>query len=94
MSNYEEFWAGTDPNNPNSVLAIDRSSLINTNGQIQIRWQTVAGKTYAVQYSSGLISWSNLGNSVQGDGSIATVTDPSTIQQNGQRYYRVVVVGF
>ncbi|MGH7952669.1 MAG: chitobiase/beta-hexosaminidase C-terminal domain-containing protein [Limisphaerales bacterium] len=92
MSNYEEFWAGTDPNDPNSVLAINRSSLI-SGGHIQIRWQTVAGKTYAVQYSTDLVSWSNLADSVQGDGSIATVTDPSPMQQNGQRYYRIILTG-
>jgi len=93
MSNYEEFWAGTDPNDSNSVLAIDRSTLI-FNGYVQIRWQTVSGKTYAVQYSTDLVSWSDLRDPVQGDGSIATVNDTSRIQQEGQKYYRIVIVGF
>ena len=53
MSNYEEFWDGTDPNVPHSVFAIQPPLLVK-NGQIQIRWQTVAGKTYAMQYSTDL----------------------------------------
>ena len=93
MSNYAEFWAGTDPNKSNSVLAIDVSTLIN-NGQIQIRWPTVAGKTYAVQYSNDLVIWTNLGSLVQGDGSVATLPDATNLQQNLQRFYRVAVVGF
>jgi hypothetical protein len=86
-SNYQEFWAGTDPNDPDSILAIDRSSLIQS-GQIQIRWQTVAGKMYVVQCSSDLISWSNLSSTILGDGSAARVTDALTEQQ---RYYRIVL---
>jgi glucose/arabinose dehydrogenase len=92
MSNYQEFWAGIDPNDPNSVLAIDRSALI-SDGHVQIRWQTVAGKTYAVQSSTDLISWTTLGNSVQGDGSVAAVADTSPIQENDRRYYRIAIIG-
>jgi hypothetical protein len=93
MSNYAEFWSGTDPLDSSSVLAIDRTSFV-SGGYTQTRWQTVPGKTYAVQYSIDLISWTNLGNLVQGDGSIATVNDPSPIQQNTRRFYRIVVVGY
>jgi glucose/arabinose dehydrogenase len=93
MSNFEEFWAGTDPLNANSILAINPTSVV-INGSVQIRWQTVTGKTYTVQYSSDLISWYNIGNSVLGDSSIATVNDPSPISQNGKRYYRVAILSF
>jgi len=88
VSNYGEFWSGTDPLDPNSVLIIDRSSQI-TSGHIQIRLQTVAGKTYLIQYSSDLASWNNLGNPIQGDGTIVTIIDPAVVSANTQRYYRV-----
>ena len=93
MSNYEEFWAGTDPNDPHSVFAIQPPLLVN-NGQIQIRWQTVAGKTYAMKYSPDLVSWSALGYSVLGDGSVATVTETPVNPQNQQQYYRLIITGF
>jgi hypothetical protein len=97
MSNYAEFWAGTDPLDASSVLAIDPTALLN-NGQIQIRWKSVAGKTYSVQYSTDASSWSSLGGSVVGDGSIILVTDPlsdpSANSQDSQRYYRVVLTDY
>lgn len=93
MSNFEEFWAGTDPLDPNSVLRIQTASLI-TNGSAQISWQTVAGKGYTVQYSTDLINWNNLVAAVLGNGSLMTVSDPGTISQNGQRYYRIDLTAF
>jgi len=93
MSNYQEFWASTDPLDPASVLVIQPTSLV-SNGRIQIRWQTVAGKTYSVQYSTDRLSWSTFGDPFVGDDSIASVLDPSLISQRMQRYYRVVLSGF
>jgi sugar lactone lactonase YvrE len=91
MSNFAEFWAGTDPLESNSSLAIDRTSLVSS-GQIQIRWQTVAGKSYFVQYSTNLTTWNDLGNVVQGDGSMASVIDATPI--SNRRFYRVRLSGF
>jgi hypothetical protein len=93
MSNYAEFWAGTNPLDPNSNLSINTSSLISGN-HAQISWQTVAGKTYTVQYSTNLVSWNALGTAVVGNGTLATVTDPSAIPQYGSRYYRIALTGF
>ena len=91
MSNFAEFWAGPDPLDSNSSLAIDRTSLVSS-GQIQIRWQTVAGKSYTVQYSTNLTAWNDLGDPVQGDGSIASVIDTTPIAN--RRFYRIRVTGF
>jgi hypothetical protein len=93
MSNFAEFWAGTDPLDANSALRIDNVLLI-SGGQAQIRWQTVAGKTYVIQYSSNLTSWTSLGSPVLGDGSIAALIDPASITNIGQRFYRLVLTGF
>jgi hypothetical protein len=61
---------------------------------VQIQWQTVAGKGYSVQSSSDLVSWSNVGSAVLGDGTTVSVTDPTPISQTGQRYYRISLTGF
>src|SRR5207247_2100290 len=45
MSNYAEFWAGTDPLDSNSVFAIKSVAVVQGNS-IQISWETVSGKTY------------------------------------------------
>jgi hypothetical protein len=93
MSNYDEFWAGTDPLDPNSALRINTTSLV-FNGHVRIQWQTVAGKGYTVQTSNDLFSWSNVGNVVVGDGTTASVTDPTPISQTYQRFYRINLSGF
>jgi glucose/arabinose dehydrogenase len=93
MSNYDEFWAGTDPLDPASALRIETTSL-NSMGDVQISWKTVAGKSYAVQYSNDLKSWTSLGDTITGDGTPATAVDPAPIQQVAQRYYRISLVGF
>jgi len=92
-SNFAEFWAGTDPLDANSALRI-KSTLPIDAGQIQIRWQSVAGKTYAIMYSSDLQTWQTLGEPLVGYGSIMSVIDTITPVQQGPRYYRVAVVGF
>jgi glucose/arabinose dehydrogenase len=93
MSNYAEFWAGTDPLNAGSVLRIE-SPLQISGGQPQIRWPTVVGKTYVVQYSTDLVSWNAVGTPVQGDGSVATVTGASTVSDLGPHYYRIALTSF
>jgi len=93
MSNFEEFRAGTDPLDPNSVLAINSKSLL-TNGMITISWQSVAGKGYVVRYSTDLINWNDLAAAVTGDGTILSVTDPTPVAQSGQRFYRIFLSSF
>lgn len=93
MSNYAEFWAGTDPLDATSALRIESPPQI-LGGHAQIRWNTVVGKTYVVQYSTDLISWKTLGTPMQGDGSVATVSDPSTGPDPGPRYYRIGLTAF
>jgi hypothetical protein len=93
QSNYSEFWSGTDPLDVNSVLAIDRTSIV-SEGQIRIRWQTVAGKSYLIQYSSDLSTWATLGGPIVGDGSVASVVDSSATLKAGQRFYRIVLNDF
>src|SRR5437660_837539 len=50
-SNLQEFLAGTDPTNPNSVL---RVLLVSTAQGTQLRWNSQPGLMYQVQFSQTL----------------------------------------
>jgi sugar lactone lactonase YvrE len=90
MSNYAEFWAGTDPLAPASALVISSVGIV-SNNHTQISWQSVPGKSYLVKYSSDLITWNTLGTPIPGTGVIASITDPTSTDETGQRFYRVFV---
>jgi glucose/arabinose dehydrogenase/streptogramin lyase len=90
-SNYAEFWAGTDPLDSHSVLAIDKVSIGGTNRLRLITWRSVPGKVYTVTYSTDLTSWNTLSNFVQAIGTNTSIIDPTAIQLAGHRFYRVLV---
>jgi len=92
MSNYDEFWAGTDPNNPSSVFKIVKATT--TGGATQITWYSVPGKNYVVQYSTDLISWTAIGGTLQGTGSEMDFNDPAPLPNSGSRFYRVSLTNF
>jgi len=54
----EEFLAGTDPNDPNSVL---RTSLARTPQGFFLNWNTEPGKIYQVEYAPNLAGWTQVG---------------------------------
>jgi hypothetical protein len=93
MSNYGEFWTGTDPNNSNSVLIINSVTLA-TNNLTRITWTAVPGMNYVIKYSSDFLSWNTLGSTLQATGSVISVTDPTPARQNPKRFYRVLPAGF
>jgi hypothetical protein len=57
MGDLQEQLAGTNPNDPGSVLIIT-SITEDMLGRYVIRFQSVAGKNYEVQYSNDLVLWS------------------------------------
>lgn len=87
LNAFEDFWAGLNPTNPASVFKIE-SATENRNGT-QISWDTVSGKSYAVQRSSDLVSWTTIASSILGTGSIMSYTD--TIPSRIPEFYRIVV---
>lgn len=58
VSNRDEFLAGTDPTDPNSVL---RVQLANTSQGFFLAWQTEPGLIYQVQTSTSFGAWANVG---------------------------------
>jgi len=65
MSNYNEYLAGTDPNDRLSVFKITSWGVTATNAALS--WQSVTGKTYRVQSAGTLSSasaWSDISSSL------------------------------
>jgi len=59
-------------------------------GLVTIQWTSYPGKTYRVQRTTDLVSWSNLGSTITASGSTASITDP--VGGNQQRFYRVLLI--
>lgn len=90
-SNRDEYYAGTDPQDPFSFFVID--SFNNTGGDWVLTWDSIPGKTYRVHYSSDLSNWFNFGPAGDILATQPTIqfTDPSaTLPDN--RFYRVEVI--
>jgi len=85
LTNYQEFLAGTDPRNANSVFRVKRINL--ASGQVRITWNSVAGKTYTIAAASQVNGPYTPVRNVPSAGDGETFTDfpPSTAQQ----FYRV-----
>ncbi|HTI72948.1 MAG TPA: hypothetical protein VMF06_23445, partial [Candidatus Limnocylindria bacterium] len=89
-TNYEEYLAGTDPLDPNSIL---RLNLMNSaDGNAELIWNGVEGIHYQVQIASSLQSnlWSDLGISL--GGSQETVRVPISPPVGGSIFYRLLIV--
>ncbi len=97
VSNRSEYLAGTDPLDGNSVWRL--SGLRVVIGQdataslgLALRWTTVAGRKYAVEFSAALngLQWTPLANNLVGTGQELQYVDPVVSNQN--RYYRIRLV--
>jgi hypothetical protein len=90
MINLHEYLAGTDPQNPSSVLRVDVASFSGSTATLQ--FLAVAGKSYTVQYRNSLStgSWQKLADvPVQAASQIIVVQDPAA-GVAGQRFYRLI----
>jgi YD repeat-containing protein len=86
-----EFVAGTVPNDAGSALKLLRE--INVGGNVTVQWQSVAGKTYRLQFKNSLTDpdWTDLAGTVTATGPTAAGMDvPSTGRP--ARVYRVILV--
>jgi hypothetical protein len=89
MSNFEEFWAGTDPHDANSALSISIS--FSSGSAALIRWQSISGKRYSVKYSADLTNWTALASILYGTGSTLSISDSTVTSAGTTRFYRVFV---
>ncbi|MGC6465475.1 MAG: hypothetical protein ACON5N_07815 [Akkermansiaceae bacterium] len=93
-SNIQEYVAGTAANDAKSFLGILTYDL--SNDRFSATWTSVPGKTYIVQQSTDLVSWSNLGSPIPAEEAPATETSSPLIPIPGidppKAFYRVSVV--
>jgi hypothetical protein len=85
VSNLNEFLAGTDPTDVNSVL---RVRLETSQQGLYLNWNTEPGLLYQVQSSGNLSSWSNVG----GPRFAAGRVDSTYVGGSNSGYFRVVRV--
>ena len=83
-TNMEEFFAGTDPLDPNSVL---RMNLSRREHGVYIEWACEPGSVYQVQVTTDFRSWENYGGPRFAASKVDALplTGPSQV-----RYYRVI----
>ena len=91
MSNYQEFVAGTDPNDVRSNLRIFGFGL--TAGNAVLDFVSLLGNRYAVDYRDDLLtgSWIALNSNVWGKTDTTSLTDTNAVAL-AKRFYRVRVV--
>jgi uncharacterized repeat protein (TIGR01451 family) len=96
FSNLDEYRAGTDPQNENSLL--ENRQVMASNGAFRVEWQSISGRTYRIQWSQncGKSAWSNAADGlIQAVGSQTVWIDsgpPKTpsLTNASIRVYRVV----
>lgn len=90
FSDRDELGAGTNPANRESWLRIELDR--ETTGEWSLRWPSVAGKFYRVQYRVTLDggAWTDVPGETTGDGASLKIALPSVIDDEG-RYFRLVV---
>lgn len=54
MTNLQEYLAGTNPNDPNSVFRVGELGKNTVNGEIELRFTAVAGRSYTVQQRTNM----------------------------------------
>jgi hypothetical protein len=90
LTNWQEYQAGTHPNDASSYLRVE--SISGDGGEARIRFRVVAGKSYSVLHRAAAASgpWQKLVDlPVQAQSVEIEVTDPGA-GTAGERFYRVV----
>jgi Tol biopolymer transport system component len=90
MTNLQEFLAGTDPNNPNSVLRLWISQNGAGSGAL-LNWPVVPGRSYQVEYKQNLDDpvWQRMPGTLNVLGGLASFVAP---MDQPRRFYHVLVV--
>lgn len=91
----EEAIAGTNPNDPKSVLAV--ASVAKTGGSLAISWSSVPGKNYQVQTTADVAAgpWANVGGIVAAAASPAATTATNVTLASpvpSRQFFRVMVI--
>jgi hypothetical protein len=83
VSNHQEYMAGTNPRDANSVL---RTSFVTTQQGSRLVWNTVPGQVYQVEQTADFSTWVSLGGLRFAPGTSDSISVPAG---NSVGYYRV-----
>lgn len=88
MSNWQEFLAGTDPQNAQSVLRLD---LANSPTGVTLQLNAAANHSYGIQWRTNLVSgsWSNL-MTISAENTDRQLNLPANVPGSPVNYFRVV----
>lgn len=92
MSNLREFYSGTNPQDPGSVLKL---TIKIQGGQYLLSFDSILGKFYRLERASDLkvLHWDTTSERIAGSGSRVSITESSAwVQPARFGYYRLVVV--
>jgi YD repeat-containing protein len=92
FNDLNEFLAGTNPNNPSSVLRVLPNPTASA-GSVTVEWEAVASKTYRLQFKNSLsdTNWTDISGDVTAAGAIVEKVDASASAAS-RRFYRVMLV--
>jgi hypothetical protein len=90
---WQDYLAGLNPTNTNSFFGTGIGPA-QGQGPPQISFNTVVGRNYRVEWSTGLFGpWNVLRDGIPGTGGLITFTDQRNLSTAGLMYYRVAVAG-
>lgn len=91
LTNLQEFYAGLDPRDANSVLRI--KSVVRSGSDVQLTFQSVLGRIYRLEWRSSLTteSWQPLLDGIVGTGSAMQLVDSQALNAV-RRLYRLRVL--
>src|SRR5690606_8425375 len=92
MTNLEEFALGTNPRDSSSAITI--SSANSQSPSFELRFDSVAGRTYVVQANDDFPDgeWQDIGEPLLGTGSSLQQVDADA-RDSARRIYRIVAAG-
>jgi hypothetical protein len=92
-TNLMEYYAGTNPKSPASVLAISSASA-QLPGQVSLSWPAAANRLYRVRYSTNLSSWSYVPGQIYipAASGTQTATFPPPSGASARAFYQVQLI--
>ncbi len=86
LSNLTEYIFGSDPTLASSGQPA--TQVVQDETGFTFSFPTILGRNYQPKVSPDLLSWSNLGDPISGDGSTKSINDPTP---DTRRFYRVII---
>jgi hypothetical protein len=92
MTNWEEYIAGTDPNDPGSYLRIEHLKLPDGTLLARVQFWAISNRTYTLQSCPGLDAglWTRVADLVAAPTNrLLEITDPTPVPKSSHRFYRL-----